>query len=69
MPRYSVSLPITGYLIKEVEADSEQAAIEAALSEPASNDDIEEWETTDAVVTGNVFHGKLNRASAHLIED
>jgi hypothetical protein len=54
MPRYSVQLPVTGYVIKEVEADSEESAIEAAMAEGSELSDIEEWNTHKRVAYGNV---------------
>lgn len=68
MPRYSVQLPITGYIIKEVEAADEKAAIQAALELPASNEDLEEWETHEYVTKGNVCYASCNEANAELIE-
>lgn len=63
MKKYGVSIPLTGYIYIEVEADSEQAAEEAAWEkfnvEGEKAGDIA-WELVDHVTTGNVFHGELN---------
>lgn len=68
--RYGVTLPITGTVYVEVEADSEEAAIEAALnSDDLTGDAIESWEATDRIVKGNVFYGVQNEAHAELIAD
>ena len=67
---WGVTLPLTGKLYVEVEAEDEEAAIEAAL---ASNDviieNIEEWEVVKEISRGNVFCGLQNRADAQLIDD
>jgi hypothetical protein len=42
MPIYNVTLPIAGHAFAEVEADDEDAAIEAAF-EVVTRNDIEEW--------------------------
>lgn len=69
MATYSVTLPIAGYAIVEVEADSEEAAIDAALGSDVTMRDIEEWSVLKAIVTGNILHTSPNDASAELIED
>lgn len=53
MPTYNVTLPIAGHAFVEVEADSEEAAIEAAL-DAVTRDDIEEWEALREFNRGNV---------------
>lgn len=68
MPRYSVTVPFSGYAVVDVEAEDERAAIDKALGE-VSLDDIQEWETHEQIVEGNVFHGNRNKAEAELIED
>ena len=69
MPRYSVQLPITGYVITEVEADSKEAAIKKALTEGEfTKDDIEEWEVHEFANRGNVAYGSCTQANAELIE-
>jgi hypothetical protein len=69
MTKYSVQLPVTGYIIKEVEAANEAAAIEAALELPATADEIEEWQTHKQVTQGNVCYAVLNDANAEEIGD
>ncbi len=69
MPRYGVRLPVSGYVYVEVEADDEEAAIEAAfMSDDVVRDNIEEWETHQQIVRGNVCSAVLNEADAELIE-
>lgn len=67
MKRYSVSIPITGYVIVEIDAESEEAAIEAALDTEITSDLIEEWETHRQVTRGNVCSAILNSAEAEEI--
>jgi len=70
MPRYSVRLPITGYVLTEVEAADEKAAIKKALNEgDFTNNDIEEWEVHEQTVRGNVAYGSCTQADAELIGD
>lgn len=68
MAEYQVTLPISGYVLVTVEADSESEAIEKALLEDIKLTDIEEWEAHDKVVEGNVWRGVGSpRASAELV--
>lgn len=65
--RWGVTLPITGTIYVEVEAEDAKAAIEAALD--AEPDDSElQWETHRHIVRGNVFCGMQNEARAEEIE-
>lgn len=66
MPRYGVTLPITGSVYVEVEADSEEAAIDAALAcekwpEPS-------WEVHRYATRGNVYYGDTREAEASGID-
>lgn len=42
MPKYSVTLPICGHIIMEVEAEDKEKALRAA-EDMATTADIEEW--------------------------
>ncbi len=65
MARWLVTLPFTGTVSVEVEADSEEAAIEAALNdEEVTTDDIDQWETCRIITEGNVTHAMQNEAEA-----
>ncbi len=64
MKTYGVTLPITGTVYVEVEAESEDDAIEKALESEVDSDDIESWETHRKIVQGNVFYGGQNEADA-----
>lgn len=71
MPSYWVELPISGKICREVEADSEEEAIEIALTNQLTKEEIDnmEWETMRDVVRGNVFSGMLSHANAQLQKD
>lgn len=64
MKTYSVTIPITGIIYVEVEADSRKEAIEKAMDLDFQSKDIEEWETHKQIVQGNVFYGVRNEATA-----
>lgn len=68
MPRYSVQLPIMGYVITEVEAENGDAAVKVALEQSFTRDQIEEWEVYERTVSGNVAHGSCTQANAELVE-
>ncbi|WP_345820572.1 hypothetical protein ABC766_00505 [Methylobacterium fujisawaense] len=69
MATYSVMLPITGYVVADVEADSEKEAIEKALDLNYSAKDIEEWEVHEYTNRGNVAYGVCTEASAEKLDD
>ena len=71
MPRYNVCLPLTGIIyVDDVEADSETDAVEKAMeSQEIKTSNIEEWEVTDKIVSGNVFYGRQNEAYAEEVSD
>jgi hypothetical protein len=64
---FSVAIPICGYAIVEVEADSPEDAIEKALAGEITIDDIESWEAIEHICEGNCFNGSLNDAEAEEI--
>lgn len=63
---WSVQVPITGFVlvIVEAEAETEEEAVQKALEVYVTKVDIEEWATCEQIVTGNVFNGVINKASA-----
>lgn len=70
MNKYLVNIPFTGYVSVEVDADSEESAINLALSEGDLDfADVEEVEFHNKICQGNVFNGVLNEAYAELYED
>jgi len=57
MAKFSVLIPFAGSICIEVEADNEEAAIEAAFnSEDLTLDNVESWEALREFITGNVCH-------------
>lgn len=55
MKTWSVTLPIAGHAFLEVQAETEAAAIEAAM-EAVTLSDIEEWEALHQFNKGNVCY-------------
>lgn len=64
MKKWFVRLPIAGYVTAVVEAEGQEAAIDAALSKDYEAEDIEEWEVLHEIVRGNVCSAPLTRADA-----
>jgi hypothetical protein len=60
MTTYGISMPITGFIYKEVEADSEEEAKNEFHKLELKTEDIEDWDIHDHIVKGNVFYGQLN---------
>jgi hypothetical protein len=52
---YSVTVPFAGHMVIEVEAESEEAAIEKAIEEVTS-EHIEGWEPLEHFNQGNVCY-------------
>jgi len=65
--RWSVQVPITGFVVIEVEADDEESAIDAALEASPITDDIQEWEMHRYTNRGNVAYGSCTEANAEEI--
>ena len=65
--RWAVTLPITGTIYVEVEAETEKEAINAALVSDYDSDEMQ-WEVHRHVVRGNVFYGMQCDAEAEEIE-
>jgi len=68
MKTYQVTLPITGIICTEVEADSPKDAIERAMEMDLKTEDITEWDAVKVIVEGNCFRGHTNKASAEEAE-
>ena len=60
MKRFGVTMPITGYFYKEVEAETEEEALEKICEDGYCDEDICEMDIHENVVQGNVFYGVLN---------
>jgi hypothetical protein len=65
MKRYSVDVPISGYINIEVEADTEEDAIRTALeSDDLKIDNVVEWEAHEKICEGNVCNAIFWEAEA-----
>lgn len=53
---YEVEVPIAGYMCIEVEANSQEEAINLAMSKKWDNDDVVELQKYEKFFTGNVSH-------------
>lgn len=69
MAKYGVELPLAGYVYLEVEADSKEEAIEAALQVQWTDEDIIELDTYETLCEGNVMRVSNSSASARKIEE
>ena len=70
MAKYLVTLPVGGHIHVEVEAESANAAIEAAMLMDFRNSDIEEWDVLEKVSRGNVLYfPQPSSADARKIEE
>ncbi len=56
MKTYSVKIPIAGHAYIEIEADSEEEAIDKAFASEITNEDIESWDTVRQFNQGNVCY-------------
>ena len=65
---YYVQLPVVGIIGFEIEAESEEDAIEKALnSDQITSDNFEEWDVVESVCKGNVCYAPLFDAEAEEI--
>ena len=56
MKKYSVYIPIAGYVYKEIEAESKEEALEKAFDEGFIEDEIVELDMYEALIEGNVCY-------------
>ena len=57
MKTYTVTVPIAGHIVIDVEAESEELAIEAAMnSDKLTLDNVDCWEALEQFNEGNVFY-------------
>jgi hypothetical protein len=66
MTTYTVVFPITGTASCTVVAESEEEAIEMAWQQPH---ELENWESHECIVQGNVFYGDTNEIEVQAHED
>jgi hypothetical protein len=68
MTKYYVSIPLVGKAVFEVEAESPSEAKDIAFDMDIEEDDaLLEYELVPEVVTGNIFHGSLNRVNVEKV--
>lgn len=60
MRTFGLTIPITGYIYKEVEAETENEAIEIAFEQGYTLSNIQETDMHEKVCRGNVFYGLMN---------
>ena len=69
MKTWSVQVPITGYILNDVQAETKEAAIKAAMEAEYGVGDIEEWDTHRVIARGNICYATVNEVNAELIDD
>ena len=69
MKKYGVSIPIAGYVYKEVEAESKEEALEKAFDEGYKDDEIAELDMYDVLVEGSVCYTYHTKAEVEEIDD
>lgn len=69
MKKYGVSIPVAGYVYKEVEAESKEEALEKAFDEGYNDDEIAELDMYDVLVEGNVCYTYHTKVEIEEIED
>lgn len=60
MIKYGISMPISGFIYKELEAESKEEAKEKFYALEIKTQDISDWDMHEKIVNGNVFHGLLD---------
>ena len=69
MKKYAVTIPIAGYVYKEIEAESEDEALEKAFDEGYEDCEIVELDMFDLLIEGNVCYTYHTRAYAEEIDE
>jgi hypothetical protein len=70
MKKYSVDVPISGFINVEVEAEDKKDAIDKAFeSEDLKLDNIVEWEAHEHICEGNVCYAVLFDIDANELDD
>ncbi len=67
--KYGISMPMTGIVYKEIEAETEKEALEKFWGCTLTTDDIHEWDLHEHVTTGNVTHAMLNDYDVEELEE
>lgn len=60
MKTYGVSMPVTGIMYKEVEAESEEEALSNFYESDLTIEDLVDFDLNEHITKGNVFYGMLN---------
>lgn len=69
MKKYGVSIPVAGYVYKEVEAETKEEALEKAFDEGYKDDEIAELDMYDVLVEGSVCYTYHTKVEVEEIED
>lgn len=69
MEKFSVYVPIAGYIYVEVEAESEEDAIQQVFENGYKDEDVVEMDMYEDVVKGNVCYLNTAHAYAEKIKD
>lgn len=69
MKKYSVEMPIAGYVVIEVEAGNKNDAINKVLEKGFEDDEIMELEMFPKLVEGNICHAYCIEADVEEIKD
>lgn len=69
MKKYGVSVPIAGYIYKEVEANSKEEALEIVFEEGYEDEDIQEIEMYGKLIEGNICHTYYTRAEVEELDE
>lgn len=69
MKKYGVTIPVAGYVYKEIEAESENDALEMAFDEGFEDDEVNELEMYEKLMEGNICYIYNTRAYAEEIEE
>lgn len=69
MKKYAVKVPIAGYVYKEVEANSEEEAMDIALNDGWCYDELDEMEMYDKINEGNVGYLRYDEIEAEELKE
>ena len=69
MKTYGITMPVTGFIYREVKAESPNQALELFYSGvDLTKNDIEEWDIHEKIVEGNIFHGTINEMTVEEVQ-
>lgn len=67
--KYTVQIPIAGYIETEVDAQTEEEAIEKAFNSDLTLDQVTEWDAFTHITEGHTIHIALNDITAWISEE